>query len=283
MQRLALVLFSLAFLSFLSAQPINYGCTYYTIRPGDTCYALGISQALNPYINCGNLQIGQQVCIFYNSLPCGANTYLYAIRPGDSCAALGINAGVYPFLNCGNLQVGQLACLPYGPHAALGYCGPNSYSHVVGPYDTCTGLGVNRTLNPFLNCNALPVGATICIYYDSAFCGYNSYLYAVRPGDSCAALGLSSALFPYLNCAGLSVGQQLCVPYGFYPNGLLPPYYGWNRYPYVGRCARYYTVVSGDTCYDIGQRFGYYYPFLIALNYGSLNCANLQPGQVICV
>jgi hypothetical protein len=79
----------------------------------------------------------------------------------------------------------------------------------------------------------------------------------------------------------------LCVPYnGYYPNALLPPYYGYpyhsGVYPYAGLCARYYTVVSGDTCFDIGQRNGYYYPFLVALNPG-LNCANLQPGQVICV
>ena len=38
MQRLALALFGLAFLSFISAQglhPLNYGCTYYTVRPGE--------------------------------------------------------------------------------------------------------------------------------------------------------------------------------------------------------------------------------------------------------
>ena len=47
---------------------------------------LGIQQALNPGVNCANLQIGQVVCLYYtnfNALPCGANTYLYTIRPGD--------------------------------------------------------------------------------------------------------------------------------------------------------------------------------------------------------
>ena len=82
-------------------------------------------------------------------------------------------------------------------------------SHVVGKYDTCSGLGVNPALNPFLNCNALPVGASICIYYDSAFCGYNSYLYQWRNGDSCHALDLNPLAFPYLNCNGLTV----CILY----------------------------------------------------------------------
>jgi hypothetical protein len=120
-----------------------------------------------------------------------------------------VSPSAYPWLNCANLQVGQTACIPYGPHAALGYCGPNSYSHVVGAYDTCSNLGINAALNPLLNCNALPVGSTICIYYDSAFCGYNSYVYAIRDGDTCKALGLNPLNFPQLNCNGLTVSIYL--------------------------------------------------------------------------
>lgn len=70
-------------------------------------------------------------------------------------------------------------------------------------------MGINAALNPLLNCNALPVGSTICIYYDSAFCGYNSYVYAIRDGDTCKALGLNPLNFPQLNCNGLTVSIYL--------------------------------------------------------------------------
>lgn len=63
-------------------------CTYYTIRPGDTCYSLGIIEAFNPHINCHMLRPGEHVCIQVHSA-CGPNSYMHKIQYGDTCFSLG--------------------------------------------------------------------------------------------------------------------------------------------------------------------------------------------------
>lgn len=76
----------------------------YTVRSGDTCYSLRITQAYasSNNINCSPLQPGQSIClpltlftstVYYTttttmpylSIYCGLNTYSYTIKNGDSC------------------------------------------------------------------------------------------------------------------------------------------------------------------------------------------------------
>ena len=47
-------------------------------------------------------------------------------------------------------------------------------------------------------------------------------------------------------------------------------------------CSKYYTIVSGDICYNIAQNNGLDVNGLLALNLG-LDCSNLQIGNQICV
>ncbi|KAJ3084994.1 chitin deacetylase [Quaeritorhiza haematococci] len=114
-----------------------------SIKQGDTCFILGqqngISvpqiQALNPGINCDNLQIGQSVCV----APPGGNpppppppqtlppncAKTQTIKAGDICFTLAPQNGLTlnqflalnPGINCDNLQIGQVRGdrMPRGP------------------------------------------------------------------------------------------------------------------------------------------------------------------------
>jgi len=59
------------------------------------------------------------------------------------------------------------------------------------------------------------------------------------------------------------------------PPSVLPP-------PPSSGCTQTYTVVSGDYCDKIRLAFGITLAQLQAFN-PTMNCATLQPGQVLCV
>ncbi|GMG97419.1 LysM peptidoglycan-binding domain-containing protein [Tepidimicrobium xylanilyticum] len=103
---------------------------YYTIRAGDTIFAL--SQRFNvsveaiiganPGINPNNLQIGQTICIpraVTPGPPC-PNGFLYSIRAGDTLFAIGQRFNVSvdaiiranPGIDPNNLRIGQVICIP---------------------------------------------------------------------------------------------------------------------------------------------------------------------------
>lgn len=86
-------------------------CSHYVVRPGDTCYTLGIVKALNPHINCKYLRAGQRLCLFM--VPgCGhPHMLLYTVNYGDTCYTLGIRQQLYPSINCNNLKPGQQVCV----------------------------------------------------------------------------------------------------------------------------------------------------------------------------
>jgi|LSQX01.1.fsa_nt_gb peptidoglycan endopeptidase LytF len=104
------------------------GGTLYTIRPGDTIFALAqrfgtTVQAIiaaNPGIDPLRLQVGQVICIPAPAPPMCPGGTLYTIRPGDTIFALAqrfgttvqaiiaANPGIDPL----NLQIGQVICIP---------------------------------------------------------------------------------------------------------------------------------------------------------------------------
>eukprot|EP00884_Botryococcus_braunii_P012498 jgi/Botrbrau1/21249/Bobra.39_2s0043.1 len=130
-------------------RPTGGGCTkYYTVKSGDTCYIIWTTYsldsntfyALNPGINCNNLQIGQQVCIgggggptpsprppppstpTPTSTPPAGCTKYYTVKSGDTCYIIwttyGLSSATFYVLNpgikCNNLQIGQQVCIAGG-------------------------------------------------------------------------------------------------------------------------------------------------------------------------
>ena len=106
---------------------------YYTIRPGDTLFALsqqfgvGVDEIIraNPGIDPNRLQIGQTICIPRPVTPtppippCPTGFY-YTIRPGDTFFGISNQFGVSidallranPGVDPNNLQIGQIICIP---------------------------------------------------------------------------------------------------------------------------------------------------------------------------
>ncbi len=105
------------------------GGTLYTIRAGDTLYALAqrfgttvdAILAANPGLDPMRLRIGQQICVpGATGAPCPAGTTPYIIRSGDTfysiaqrfnisvAALIAANPGVDP----NRLRIGQIICVP---------------------------------------------------------------------------------------------------------------------------------------------------------------------------
>jgi len=159
----------------------------YTIRSGDTLFALGqrfnVSvQAIinaNPGIDPNNLQVGRIICIPTMGMPTPScpNGFLYTIRSGDTLFALSqrfnvsvqaiINAN--PGINPNNLQIGQVICIPtmVGPTPSC----PNGFLYTIRSGDTLFALGQRFNVgvqaiinaNPGINPNNLQIGQVICI------------------------------------------------------------------------------------------------------------------------
>jgi peptidoglycan endopeptidase LytF len=122
-------------------------CKGYKIQSGDYCYkiaqdnGLSLDQflAMNPGLNCDNLQIGTIVCIVSgNSIPKAPPTSppatnppasscarRYTVHQGDYCYKIAQLNGlsldqllaINPGLNCDNLQIGASVCVQSGNNA----------------------------------------------------------------------------------------------------------------------------------------------------------------------
>ncbi len=159
----------------------------YTIRPGDTLFALsqrfGVSvQAIinaNPGIDPNNLQIGQVICIpqMAPPVPPCPNGFLYTIRPGDTLFALSQRFGVSvqaiinanPGIDPNNLQIGQVICIPQMA-PPLPPC-PNGFYYTIRAGDTLFAISQRFNVsvqaiinaNPGIDPNNLRIGQVICI------------------------------------------------------------------------------------------------------------------------
>jgi|GEM_PF-91996 len=278
------------------------GSFAYTIRAGDTCFSLAQRYgttvaailALNPGLNCNNLQIGQVICIPNPPPPpptCPPGSFAYTIRAGDTCFLLAQRFGttvaailaLNPGLNCNNLQIGQVICIPNPPT-----CPTGSFAYTIQAGDTCfllaqrfgTTVAAILAINPGLNCDNLQIGQVICIPNPPPppVCPPGSFAYTIRAGDTCFLLAQRFgttvaailAINPGLNCDNLQIGQVICIP-SAPPPPTCPP----------GSFA--YTVVSGDTLFFIAQRYGTTVNAILAINPQITNPDLIFPGQVICV
>lgn len=222
------------------------GGTLYTIRAGDTLFALAqrynttvdaILRA-NPGIDPNNLRVGQIICIpGTGPVPCPGGT-LYTIRAGDTLfslaqrynttvdAILRANPGIDP----NNLRVGQVICIPgTGPVPC-----PGGTLYTIRAGDTLFSLAqrfnvtVDAVLraNPGIDPNNLRIGQEICI--PAATLEIESRMecpgtiYTIRQGDSLYQLAIRynttvdriMRFNPGIDPNNLQIGQRICIPTG---------------------------------------------------------------------
>jgi peptidoglycan endopeptidase LytF len=180
------------------------GGTLYTIRAGDTLFALAqrynttvdaILRA-NPGIDPNNLRVGQIICIpGTGPVPCPGGT-LYTIRAGDTLFSLAQRFNVTvdaiiqanPGIDPNNLRVGQEICIPgTGPVPC-----PGGTLYTIRAGDTLFSLAqrFNVTVdaiiqaNPGIDPNNLRVGQVICIPGTGPAPCPGGTLYTIRAGDT---------------------------------------------------------------------------------------------------
>jgi peptidoglycan endopeptidase LytF len=222
------------------------GGTIYTIRAGDTLFALAnrfnttVNAILdaNPGLDPENLQVGRRICIPVPPVPgpCPGGT-IYTIRAGDTLFALAnrfnttVNAilDANPGLDPENLQVGRRICIPVPPSPPT--CPGSTYTIRAG--DTLFGIAqrLGFTLqallasNPGIDPNRLRVGQVICLPpapNGPVPCPGGS-IYVVRAGDTMVGIanrfGLTLrqllAANPQISDPDvITIGQRICIPGG---------------------------------------------------------------------
>jgi LysM repeat protein len=224
------------------------GFTTYTIRAGDTLYALAIRfnttvavliQA-NPGINPNALFIGQQICVPGTTPPpvtCPTGFTTYTIRAGDTLYALAIRFNTTvnvllqanPGINPNALFIGQQICVPSGPPPVTCPTGFTTYTIRAGDTLYAIAIRFNTTVNvllqanPGINPNALFIGQRICVPGTTpppVTCPTGFTTYTIVAGDTLFAIAnrfnttvnVLLQANPGINPNALFIGQRICVP-----------------------------------------------------------------------
>ncbi len=271
------------------------GGTLYTIRAGDTLFALAqrynttvdaILRA-NPGIDPNNLRVGQIICIpGTGPVPCPGGT-LYTIRAGDTLFSLAQRFNVTvdaiiqanPGIDPNNLRVGQEICIPgTGPVPC-----PGGTLYTIRAGDTLFSLAqrFNVTVdaiiqaNPGIDPNNLRVGQVICIPGTGPVPCPGGTLYTIRAGDTLFSIAQKfnvtvDAILranPGIDPNNLRIGQEICIP-------------GTGPAPCPG--GTLYTIRAGDTLFSLAQRYNTTVDAILRANPG-IDPNNLRVGQVICI
>lgn len=275
------------------------GGTLYTIRAGDTLFALAqrynttvdaILRA-NPGIDPNNLRVGQIICIpGTGPVPCPGGT-LYTIRAGDTLFSLAQRFNVTvdaiiqanPGIDPNNLRVGQVICIPgTGPAPC-----PGGTLYTIRAGDTLFSLAqrYNTTVdailraNPGIDPNNLRVGQVICIPGTGPVPCPGGTLYTIRAGDTLFSLAqrfnvtVDAVLRanPGIDPNNLRIGQEICIPAATLEIE--------SRMECPGTI---YTIRQGDSLYQLAIRYNTTVDRIMRFNPG-IDPNNLQIGQRICI
>jgi LysM repeat protein len=287
--------------STTSNTPTSACSSFYFVKSGDTCASIIMENgqdplgflSLNPSLNCNNLVTGQVVCLgnptqatttttttttttpsttTYTTTISTSNVYtcqsFYFVKSGDTCTSIIVSCkqdprafnSLNPSLNCENLVPGQVICLTNASQVTTITTTPpttttpprpcrRTYNTYSG--DSCAliihynGLTIEQFLamNPTVNCQDLLPNTTICLEQ------YDTTL------SSLTTTTITTTTL-------LKTSTTTPVP--------KPP------------CSKMFTVQSGDTCWSIYSYYGLSQQELSNLN-PSLDCNNLQPGQLVCI
>ncbi|NLY45349.1 MAG: LysM peptidoglycan-binding domain-containing protein [Tissierella sp.] len=249
-------------------QHCGAGTTPYVIRSGDTFFSLAnrfnttvdAIQRANPGVDPNRLFIGQVICIPTSAPPttCPTGSQPYTIRSGDTIynlanrfnttvdAILRINPG----LNPNNLQVGQVICIPTSapPPPPSQNCPTLSMGSRGASVTELQRLLLAHGFNPG------PVDGIFGSQTQAAVIAFQRSRNLVADG----IVGVQTWTALGVNC-GTTPPPTTC------PAGTQP-----------------YTIRSGDTIYNLANRFNTTVDAILRANPG-INPNNLQIGQVICI
>ncbi|WP_207640679.1 LysM peptidoglycan-binding domain-containing protein [Alkaliphilus transvaalensis] len=293
------------------------GTRAYTVQRGDTFFNLAqrfnttveAIRRANPGIPPEALLIGQVICIPVGPPPpppppttCPTGTTPYTIRAGDTFFALAqrFNTTVdairraNPTVDPDRLQIGQVICIPVGPTPPPPptTCPTGTTPYTIRAGDTFFALAQRfnttvdaiRRANPTVDPDRLQIGQVICIPVGPTppppptTCPTGTTPYTIRAGDTFFALAQRfnttvdaiRRANPTVDPDRLQIGQVICIPVTTPPTPRCP----------VGSAA--YTIVAGDTFFNIARRYNTTVDAIRRLNPG-VDPDNLRVGQVICV
>ena len=304
------------------AVPCPPGGTLYTVRAGDTLFAIASRFGIpldclirfNPQITDPNVLFpGQVICVpppaaCVPAPTCPPGGTLYTIRPGDTLFAIATRFGIP--LDCllrFNPQItdpavifpGQVICVP--PAAACPPptvpCPPGGTLYTVRPGDTLFliasrfGISVQCLIqfNPQItDPNIIVPGQVICVPPATACpppavpCPPGGTLYTVRAGDTLFAIAGRFGI--PLDCL-IRFNPQITDPNVLFPGQVIcvPPPAACVPAPTCPPGGTLYTIRPGDTLFAIASRFGIPLDCLIRFNPQIPNPNVIVPGQVVCV
>ena len=236
----------------------------YSVVSEDTCSKIAGDNSLTlddltdcqPYLDCANLQIGQNLCVNCRSI-CYEK---YTVASGDGCSAIANSFGITTDqllscngkgLNCSSLSVGQKLC-----GNCLGAC--DARQKVVSG-DSCSKIATENGIelsdllkcNPGLVCENIQVGQNLCV--------------------KCPAIANSnSTTMPSPSPTAIANSNSTTKPS---PSPTPTP---------ESKCYELYAIKSGDTCWDISVAAGLSLNDFYECNPG-INCAALNIGDMVCV
>jgi hypothetical protein len=185
--------------------------------------------AMNPGLDCNALVVGSTVCV---TAGC---TSFWPVVGGDTCDSIAIAfqltlaklLAMNPYFNCNEIGSRPRICIN-GPETC-------TFRWTVSGGDTCDSIRNGYQLspdalfamNPGLDCNALPIGSTVCLSGPARpppppgqppplIIGCITF-FTIQVGDSCdsiAGVQLNRAEFisinPEVDCNALILGSKVC-------------------------------------------------------------------------
>ena len=270
------------------------GGTVYTVRPGDTLFAIAqrfntTVQAIvnaNPGLDPNLIYVGQQICIPVPAPPCPG--FIYTVQAGDTLFAIAMRynttvqaiVNVNPGLDPNIIFVGQRICIPTAPTPTC-----PGFFYTIQAGDTFFSLAQRfgttvqaiQAANPGVDPNRLQIGQRICIpvqqpqpptcpgFFYTIQAGDTFFTLAQRYGTTVQAI---QAANPGVDPNRLQIGQRICIPV---------------QQPQPPTCPGFfYTIQAGDTFFSLAQRYRTTVQAIQAANPG-VDPTQLQIGQRICI
>ncbi|KDR74914.1 hypothetical protein GALMADRAFT_123583 [Galerina marginata CBS 339.88] len=228
----------------------------------------------------------------------------YLIQPNNFCQQVALNNSITldDFItlnpeidaNCTNLWANYYYCVaPYPPFnqvTSLPTITANSSAATMLTLPLTTATAT--TPLPFLpSFTGVPAPTNVANGTITNGCGY---YYVVNTGDNCTAVeeffDMTDSDFqaynedPALPCPSLTVGSAVCVQVLNATDIIPPTPTNAAAGSAPSGCAKWYTIVSGDGCPSVEQKFG-----LSAIQFFALNpevktdCTNLGLGEAYCL